>query len=186
MSELPRSPTKHKTGLETKLLACEFKTAGEGSFEGLLSPYNVIDNGFDSVQPGAYDRTLAEKGNRRPLLWQHQADLGPIGELTLEDKPDGLHCKGRLCMELPEAKRAYALLKSGLLTGLSIGFKTVRDDFQNGVRLLKELALYEGSIVTFPMAEEAVITSVKSESFDEEQKILQALRDLKAAVIAIK
>lgn len=135
--------------------------SAEGSFEGLLSPYGNVDGGGDVVEPGAYAKTLKDQGLTRPMLWQHKTDM-PIGELTLEDRPEGLWCKGQLLMALPEAQKAYLLIKARIVKGLSIGFEAVKDAIENGVRRLKEIRLYEGSIVTFPMNEAAMITSVKA------------------------
>jgi uncharacterized protein len=169
---------------DTKFVRSEIKAASDGSFEGLLSPYNVVDQGGDMVMPGAYSKTLSDRGNKRVLLWQHMSDC-PIGELTLQDKSDGLYAKGQLLLEIPEAKKAYQLIKSGIVSGLSIGFRSMNDGYTDkGVRQLKEIALFEGSIVTFPMAEEAQISSVKN--VEQETQIRAALRDLKAAVVALK
>lgn len=147
--------TKLRMRLEIK------EISAEGSFEGLLSPYGNIDNGNDVVVAGAYTKTLKDQGNTRPLLWQHKTDV-PIGNLTLEDRPDGLWCKGELLMALPEAQKAYLLIKAKIVKGLSIGFEAIKDSIENGVRLLKEIKLWEGSIVTFPMNDSALIASVKS------------------------
>jgi HK97 family phage prohead protease len=149
----------------------------EGSFEGLLSPYGNVDGGGDVVEPGAFTKTLQEQGNTRPMLWQHKQDV-PIGDLTLEDRPDGLYCKGQLLMALPEAQKAYLLMKAKIVKGLSIGFEALKDAVTNGVRHLKEIKLYEGSVVTFPMNENALITSVKGRSevkgdFNEELTEIQ-------------
>jgi HK97 family phage prohead protease len=135
--------------------------SAEGSFEGLLSPYGNVDHGGDVVEPGAYAKTLKDQGNKRPMLWQHKTDM-PIGELTLEDRAEGLWCQGQLLMALPEAQKAYLLIKARIVKGLSIGFEAIRDSIDKGVRRLKEIRLYEGSIVTFPMNEAAMITSVKN------------------------
>lgn len=143
----------------------------EGTFEGLLSPYGNVDQGADVVEPGAYVKTLKDQGSSRPLLWQHKSDV-PIGEITLDDRPDGLWCKGQLLMQLPEAQKAYLLIKARIVKGLSIGFEAIKDAIEGGVRRLKEIKLYEGSIVTFPMNEMALITSVKGKEskgdFNEE------------------
>jgi HK97 family phage prohead protease len=133
----------------------------EGTFEGILSPYGNVDLGGDVVEPGAYTKTLKDRGNTVPLLWQHRSDM-PIGELALEDRADGLYCKGKLLMALPEAQRAYLLLKSRIIKGLSIGFETIKDEIKDGIRRLKEIKLYEGSIVTFPMNEAAMVNSIKA------------------------
>jgi len=150
--------------------------SAEGSFEGMLSPYRNVDGGGDIVEPGAYDKNLKEQGNTRVILWQHKTDV-PIGQMTLEDRPDGLWCKGQLLMGLPEAQKAYLLIKSGIVKGLSIGYEAVKKSTKDGVRLLKELKLFEGSIVTFPMNAQALISSVKDagtvDDFNEELSDIQ-------------
>jgi uncharacterized protein len=147
--------TKQRMRLEIK------EISAEGSFEGLLSPYGNVDGGGDIVERGAYTKTLLDQGPTRPMLWQHKSDV-PVGELTLEDRQDGLWCKGQLLMALPEAQKAYLLVKARIVKGLSIGFESIKDSVVNGVRHLNEIRLYEGSVVTFPMNEMALITSVKA------------------------
>lgn len=134
--------------------------AEDGSFEGLLSPYNNVDDGGDLVEPGAFTKTMQENGNTVPMLWQHKTDC-PIGELTLEDRADGLYCKGQLLLDVPEAKKAYLLLKAKIVKGLSIGYDAIKSQAVNGVRRLKEIRLWEGSVVTFPMNTLALVSSVK-------------------------
>lgn len=146
--------TKSRMRLEIK------EITAEGTFEGLLSPYGNVDQGADVVEPGAYAKTLKDQGGTRPLLWQHKSDV-PIGQITLDDRLDGLWCKGQLLMQLPEAQKAYLLIKARIVKGLSIGFEAIKDSVEAGIRHLKEIKLYEGSIVTFPMNEMALITSVK-------------------------
>lgn len=133
----------------------------DGSFEGILAVYNNVDLGKDLIEPGAFKKTIAEKGTSIPLLWQHDPDK-PIGTLELIDAENGLYVKGQLILDVPEARTAYSLIKANVIKGLSIGYDTVKDAIENGVRHLKELRLWEGSIVTFPMNEAAMITSVKT------------------------
>jgi uncharacterized protein len=160
----------------------------EGTFEGLLSPYGNVDEGKDIVEAGAYTKTLKEKGFTRPMLWQHKTDC-PIGELALEDRKEGLWCKGKLLMELPEAQKAYVCIKAKVVKGLSIGYDSIKDSIENGVRHLKEIQLWEGSIVTFPMNENALIASVKAagtkgdfvEEYDEIQT-LNGFYDMQSAL----
>lgn len=151
----------------------------EGTFEGLLSPYGNVDSGGDVIERGAYTQTLKTQGATRPMLWQHKPDV-PIGELTLEDRADGLWCKGQLLMASAAAQEAYLFIKAGIVKGLSIGFSSIRDEIKGGIRVLKEIKLYEGSIVTFPMNEQALITSVKGKrgtksDFNEELTEIQIL-----------
>ena len=166
--------------METKhARAFELKVSAEGTFTGLLSPYNVKDGGDDIVLPGAYANTLQQKGTTRPLLWSHET-RNPVGTVELTDMPDGLHAKGQLLMELAEAQRVFKLIKAGIAQGLSIGFQTVRKDFQNGIRYLKEINLYEASVVVFPMNEAALITSVKG---IDHARIEAALQSFKADIL---
>jgi len=135
--------------------------APDGSFTGSLAVYNNVDLGGDLIEPGAFTKTIKEHGDQVPLLWQHKADV-PIGMLTLIDGPEALSVKGQLLMDVPAAKNAYLLMKAKIVKGLSIGFDTVKDSVDEGVRRLKEIRLWEGSVVTFPMNERAQISSVKA------------------------
>jgi hypothetical protein len=71
--------------------------------------------------------------------------------------------KGELVLESPVAAKSYALLKRGVLKGLSIGYDDVKSKVVNGVRRLSELKLWEISLVTFPMNPDGQVTAVKSE-----------------------
>ncbi len=149
----------------------------QGAFDGLLSVYNVVDDGQDVVEPGAFTKTIQDRGGQIPLLWQHKADA-PIGSLTLSDTAKALEVKGQLLMELPLAQQAYALMKAGIVKGLSIGYEVIKKSMDGSVRRLKELKLYEGSLVTFPMNELAVVTAIKAklqqkDDFNEELAEIQ-------------
>lgn len=156
--------TKHSTlRMQIKALS------DDGTFEGLLSPYGNVDQGDDVVEAGAFTNFLKKFGNVVPMLWQHLQDC-PIGSLTLSDQTDGLYCKGKLFLDtdangnylVPEAAKAYGLLKAGIIKGLSIGYETVKAQTIAGIRHLKELKLFEGSVVTFPMNTSAGVNSVKN------------------------
>lgn len=168
--------TKQHMRMEVK------EISAEGAFEGLLSPYGNVDDGGDIVDPGAYSKNIKEQGIRRPMLWQHDVKT-PIGDLILEDRPDGLWCKGQLLMALPSAQQAYLLIKAGIVKGLSIGYRVVKDSAEGAIRRLKEIELFEGSVVTFPMNSLATITAIKAargetkDSFDEELAEIQ-LQDM--------
>jgi excinuclease UvrABC helicase subunit UvrB len=93
--------------------------------------------------------------------------------------------KGRLLIDDdPLAKRAYAHAKAGSLGGLSIGYilKDQEYDSAKGVYLLKEIDLWEVSLVTMPANDEARISDVKSMLQKGETpsptKVERALRDV--------
>ena len=149
---------------KTENFRFEIKELGEeeGTFEGFLSKYGEIDLGKDVVEKGAFTKSIKESGTTRPILWQHDPKQ-PIGTLELEDRDEGLWVKGALLIdEVRQAREAYALIKSKVIKGLSIGFKTIRQKKEDGIRKLKELQLFEGSIVTFAMLPTAQIEAVKA------------------------
>jgi hypothetical protein len=67
---------------------------------------------------------------------------------------------------------------AGIPMGLSIGYQTVIEEVDNetGIRKLKEISLWEISIVTFPACEPARVDAVKSDergalTFEKEEVI---------------
>jgi Escherichia/Staphylococcus phage prohead protease len=146
----------------------------EGVFTGLASVFGNVDLGFDVVEPGAFTRTLAHKGGEVPILFAHDTRQ-PIGLGKLQETAKGLEITGELVMETAKGKEVFALMKKGVLRGLSIGYDVVKDTIANGVRHLQELKLYEVSVVTFPMNELATVTSVKTEDIEAGQ--IQAFRE---------
>jgi len=142
----------------------------DGSFEGIAAVYGNVDLGGDIILSGAFKKSLA-KDSVKPILWQHDT-RNPIGVGTFTDSKNGLMVKGKLNLDettggypkVPKAHEAHALLKQGSIKGLSIGYSTVKADYDSeGIRKLKELELWETSIVTFPMNPKAKVTNVKAE-----------------------
>jgi len=145
--------------VKTIAFACDAVSA-TGVFEGYASVFEVEDGGHDVVASGAFTRSLAEKGAAEiRMLWHHDPTQ-PIGRWTeLIEDSYGLFARGQLVLEVAQAREAYALLRAGALDGLSIGFRTVRSrtDDRTGVRRLLDVDLWEISLVTFPMNENARI-----------------------------
>jgi HK97 family phage prohead protease len=139
-----------------------------GTFQGHASVFEVEDRMGDVVAPGAFRATLAlhrRKGRLPAMLWQHDA-TEPIGAWTeMREDEIGLFVQGRLFVDdIPRARQALALLKANGLSGLSIGFRTVRReiDDRTGLRRLVEVELFEVSLVTFPALDVARVTGVKA------------------------
>ncbi len=159
-------PMKTKQRLDVPLKIKSVSDTGE--FEGYGSVFRVKDTYDDIVLPGAFGKSLAawrEKGGMPALLWQHQMSE-PIGVYTeIREDDTGLFVKGRLLIDDdPLAKRAHAHMKAGSLSGLSVGY-ILNDweyDKEKGAFLLKEIDLWEVSLVTFPANDEARVSDVKS------------------------
>lgn len=130
-----------------------------GTFSGLASVYGNVDLGGDVVERGAFSKTLSENPTV-PVLWQHDS-REVIGSGVLRNTREGLAIDATLDMEDPVAQKAYRKLKKGYMKGLSIGFDTMEDEVKNNIRHLKEIKLWEVSVVTFPMQLGAMVNSVK-------------------------
>jgi len=137
----------------------------DGSFSGYASLFNVADMGNDIIAPGVFAASLAKRGPRGiKLLYQHRASE-PIGVwTTLREDARGLYAEGVLTTANTRARDILALLKSGAIDGLSIGFRASRGSrsSKSAPRILTEVDLWEISIVTFPMLPGARVTSVKT------------------------
>jgi HK97 family phage prohead protease len=157
-----------ETAREVKFCALDVKSIGlDGRFEGYASLFNRQDLGGDTVLPGAFRETLAERGSSGVrMLFQHDP-AQPIGAWEhLREDARGLFARGRLTTEVAKAREVLALMRSGAIDGLSIGFKTLLSRPGRGkARRLAKIDLWEISIVTFPMLPEARISAVKAAPF---------------------
>jgi len=132
-----------------------------GFFEGFGSTFGNIDLVNDRIERGAFKKTL-KSGHKIKLLWQHSSDeiIGTIVEA--EETDDGLFVKGRINLGTQRGQEALALLKAGDIDTMSIGFFIKDSELEkDGLRVIKEIDLFEISLVTFAANPEAVVTDVK-------------------------
>ena len=136
---------------------------GGRKFSGYASVFNGLDSYGDTIAPGAYAETI--KSRQRPIAmrWNH---FGPvIGKwLRIEEDEKGLFVEGELTPGHSVAEDAYALLKHGAVSGMSIGYRVAPDGAEkNGdVRVLKRIELVEISVVEEPADNAARVSDVKS------------------------
>ena len=146
---------------------------------GYASLFGLKDQGGDCVEKGAYAdhlKNLLRDGRSVKMLWQHDPSQ-PIGvwDEVFEDQK-GLYVSGRILEDVRAGAEALALLRAGAIDGLSIGYKTVRaEKTSGGGRNLRQVELWEVSLVTFPMLPEA---RVKASSIDEDDALARALADV--------
>jgi len=104
-----------------------------------------------------------------PLLWQHNS-REPIGHVIAAKVTEaGISIKAQIMKGvLPEIDRAWTLIKSGLVRGLSIGFQPIESADIKGTwgQHFTKWDWLELSAVTIPANSEASIQTVKS--IDEE------------------
>ena len=103
------------------------------------------------------------------VLYTDGGEAGARGVVTAASPPG-----------VARAREVHALMKTGALDGLSIGFRTIRarQDAKTGVRRILEADLWEISVVTFPMLPSARISNVKQARFfrDRDTELVRALR----------
>lgn len=123
----------------------------DGRLSGYATLFDQVDAAGDRIAPGAFAAALADRRSAVKLLWQHDPST-PIGVWDrIEEDAVGLRVSGRLILETQAGREAAALLAAGAIDGLSIGYRTVAAEAVPGGRRLTELALWEISLVTFPM-----------------------------------
>lgn len=160
---------------ETKAVALEVKADSEGRIEGYASRFGELDQGGDVVDRGAFAESIAARMPK--MLWQHMS-FAPIGvwERASEDET-GLYVQGRILDTIEQGREAKALIEAGAIDGMSIGYRTLRDERRNdGARLLKAVDLWEISLVTFPMLQSARVDAIKANEMtkrDFEQRLMQ-------------
>ena len=99
------------------------------------------------------------------------------------DEWQALGCTGWGSLDVAQAREAYALVKAGAISGLSIGFVTKDDEYdaKSDVRTVRAVDLWEVSLVTFPAAKSARVTRIKAAAVDEILKPSDAERWLRDA-----
>jgi HK97 family phage prohead protease len=146
----------------------------KGIISGTAMKYGVnIPRGprlFERVEPGTFKAQLSAP-NRVTVLWQHDGDA-PIGRATsLKDVGDELRFEALISQhaDIPEARKALALLDEGVIDEVSVGFEwgtwhEERDDEAGTFTIVHTKArLREFSVVTFgALGQDATVKSVAS------------------------
>ena len=121
-------------------------------FAGYAALFGKPDGARDTILPGAFRRTLAERRDPLPLFWQHRPEMRigwveRIGEdarglrvVAAIDNPDG---------------RAGRMLAARALDGLSFGYRARRYRNAPSGRILADVDLFEVSLVAHPLQHEA-------------------------------
>jgi len=151
-----------------KAFDVEIKADGDKrQVEAYASTFGNRDLGGDVVQKGAFAKTIMERfaggaKNGVKVLWQHMPSM-PLGiPIHMEEDSKGLYTVSKIS-KTARGDEALELVRDKVVDKMSIGYDVIKDDYSTaGDRLLKELKLYEYSLVTFPMNEQADILGSKS------------------------
>ncbi len=143
----------------------QIKALDDREFDGHGSIFGNEDLGGDVVLPGAFKRSLAEhrkNGTMPQMFWMHDPTRVPGKWLNATEDRDGLKVKGVLA-PTPLGDEIRTLLNMDAVRGLSIGYQTKDHEYDDdGRRLLKEVDLWEISVVSLPMNPLAQVAHAKS------------------------
>ena len=121
------------------------KIASSLVIEGYASLFGTQDLSGDRVRPGAFARAL--RAGPVPMLLQHRSGAVAGSWTRLREDGRGLFVRG-----LVEADPARALVRTGQIRGLSIGFRPrVWWTVPGAGRCLADIDLVEISLVALPM-----------------------------------
>ncbi len=170
-----------KPPIEYRVVAAD---ATETGFSGYASTFWSVDTYGTAVKPGAFKKSIEERGGRVPVLWGHDPQK-PIGRLTaLSEDRKGLKFDASIVEATQAGAETMALLRADVPLGMSFGFRTIKqrapketewdrldyaedtdwyqsDEGRSHVRILEEMALWEVSPVTFPANSNASFTDVR-------------------------
>ena len=163
-----------------KFKSAEFaaQMSADGVVEGYAATFDREPDSYgDVIAKGAFARTLDEwhakqgEGLSIPLLYGHNTDdpmhnIGKVTEAYEDDK--GLFVHAEFDADNPTAQYARKLAAEGRLYQFSFAYAikgagmTTLDDGVDAYEL-RDLDLYEVSLVQIPANQHAVVTSIKSD-----------------------
>lgn len=155
-------------------------------FKASLSVMENVDRDGDMIQKGAFDSWLSKGVSRIPMLWQHDKKM-PMGYFE-NSKVEGnlLTADGVLLKKTTVGRDADILLQNEAIKGVSIGYISKRWGLRRNKdmedydaihtpaygRDLKEIELFEASIVTVPSNDQAMVLKSLSDT-EANQLILE-------------
>jgi len=150
----------------------------QGIVEHTVAVMGNVDLGGDRIHPGAFTKTISERGGKIRVLDAHNSNsvLNVIGkplslwEAGRDDLPakvrtaypdatGALMARTQFLMDTPEGKGAFTRIRDGAVDEYSIGYDPITADYSEEerdgksvtVRNLKEIRLWEYSPVAFAM-----------------------------------
>lgn len=161
-----RVPERERLFFPTEWKAIE----GENNIiEGYAAVFGNIDLGDDIVEAGAFTKTINERIPKGLVklfdshIWDSAHTLGTVIEAT-EDQ-HGLRIKAKIS-DTPSAQEVKKKILEGHINRMSIGYDSVIESWEKigekMIRRLKEIKLFEASVVPIAMNEGAMILSAKA------------------------
>ena len=156
----------------------------QGIITGYASAFGIVDSDNDIVEPGAFKRTIQQRGpngsKRIAFLRQHRVELLLGRPSVLKEDKTGLYFESKIS-DTSYGKDALILYQDGVINEHSIGFDTVKQErtTDKPTRLL-ELRLWDVSAVTWGANDQTPFLGMKSvqdfkKAFDQIDSVNRAL-----------
>lgn len=119
-----------------------------------------LDRGDEIVDPAAFIGTKDQFMKNPVVLFNHDIDK-PVGKITVfEIQEKGLFVEAEFVAGVPDAENVWKLIDSGVLRSFSIGYrpKLIEFNTEDDTMTIKDLELFEISVVTVPMNAEALFS----------------------------
>ena len=141
----------------------------EGIFTGYASVYENVDLDGEIIKAGAFQESIARRGNTVTLLEGHDPTKA-IGFARVSEDLKGLHVdEGRINLDNSRGRDVHSNLKFArehqgvIYNGMSVGFNVGEDSVNSkGQREVEKLDLMEVSVVAFPANPSTGFSSLKS------------------------
>lgn len=185
-------PLEYRSTFETRA------TNDGAGLTGYAATFNKVDSYGTAFAPGAFTKTLQERGDKIPVLYNHDPSINVGIPESLATDTLGLKVDVQIFDDGADGTTLSRRLRAGARYGLSFGFRTLRDravtegdeldmaqvaeatdsPFFSGLRVIEEVKLYEVSVVTFPANDAAQITAVRQTAMaDALTALLDDLRE---------
>lgn len=169
----------------------------EGIVEKIVAVMGVTDLGKDIIHPGAFRKTIQERGLKIKGLDQHDSrsvrnvvaktlamrelgrdELPPDLMMQHPDATGALWVQAKYMLGTQPGREVFHLIQEGAISESSIGYDPIVSDFstletsegKETVRNLRELKLYEWSDVVWAMNDATRNISAKEDAEGGEQK----------------
>jgi len=177
--------------METKII-----DADQGIVEHIVAVMGNIDRGDDVIHPGAFSKSIMERGLKVKVLDQHDTrsvesvigkplELREVGRLELppsltDQYPDAtgaLVAKTQFLLDTNRGREAFSRIKAGAVDEYSIGYDPITSDYstvdkdgkKKTIRNLREVRIWEYSPVVFGMNPATATLSAKEHGGGEDK-----------------
>lgn len=157
----------------------------QGIVQFYASSFGTKDSDSDIIEKGAFKKTISENLRRIKHLYNHEKTIGVIQSIVEDTK--GLLVTSQLAKDsegnfTTAAKDALIEYEAGVITEHSIGFKTIKEDYdsEKQANVIKEIKLWEvSSLDKWGANENTPVMGMKSEKdyIETLKKINNTLRN---------